>query len=216
MTETVLFNVGGKEYEVARSLLNDHPETMLARMASQEWNPDTDKKLFIERDGERFRYVLDYLRDGKAMLSIDVSKEALLVDMEFYGISASEESITVQDTKESLSSLLGVVVKTHSYFEKEILESKKQTLELEKEILESHKRTTILKFAKFCFEDYVSRPNKYIADVVLKFNIKEHPVVCYQDDELLKNLLSKIGLELSSSMHSNSGIATVLVKKIKN
>uniref|UniRef100_A0A7S1FXS2 BTB domain-containing protein n=1 Tax=Corethron hystrix TaxID=216773 RepID=A0A7S1FXS2_9STRA len=118
MTETVLFNVGGKEYEVARSLLNDHPETMLARMASQEWNPDTDKKLFIERDGERFRYVLDYLRDGKAMLSIDVSKEALLVDMEFYGISARKESITVQDTKESLSSLLGVVVKTHSYFEK--------------------------------------------------------------------------------------------------
>uniref|UniRef100_A0A6U5K645 BTB domain-containing protein n=1 Tax=Corethron hystrix TaxID=216773 RepID=A0A6U5K645_9STRA len=211
MTETVLFNVGGKEYEVARSLLNDHPETMLARMASQEWNPDTDKKLFIERDGERFRYVLDYLRDGKAMLSIDVSKEALLVDMEFYGISASEESITVQDTKESLSSLLGVVVKTHSYFEKEILESKKQTFE-------SEKRTTILKFAKFCFEDYVTRPKDYIAGnvFVLEFDKKEYPVNQYQSDELLKNLLSKIGLELSKIANYINGRTGAHLKKIKN
>uniref|UniRef100_A0A7S1FYD7 Potassium channel tetramerisation-type BTB domain-containing protein n=1 Tax=Corethron hystrix TaxID=216773 RepID=A0A7S1FYD7_9STRA len=216
MTETVLFDVGGKKYKTARSLLNDHPETMLARMASQEWNPDAGKKLFIERDGERFRYVLDYLRDGKAILPIDVSKEALLIDMEFYGINVRENDITVQNTMESLRSLLGVVVNTRSYFEKEILESNERGLKCRNEMFESHKRTEILKFAKFCFEDYVSRPNKYIADVVLKFNIKEHPVVCYQDDELLKNLLSKIGLELSSSMHSNSGIATVLVKKIKN
>ena len=35
-SSTVQFNVGGKIYEVSRSLLEHHPNTMLARMASEQ------------------------------------------------------------------------------------------------------------------------------------------------------------------------------------
>ena len=37
---TVYFNVGGMIYEVCRSLLEMHPNTMLARLASEIWSPD--------------------------------------------------------------------------------------------------------------------------------------------------------------------------------
>ena len=69
-TATVRFNVGGTIYEVSRSLLEQHPNTMLARMVSKTWlseeedNERKDEPLFIDRDRERFCYVLDFMRDG--------------------------------------------------------------------------------------------------------------------------------------------------------
>mmetsp|Transcript_6752 Transcript_6752/g.13163 ORF Transcript_6752/g.13163 Transcript_6752/m.13163 type:complete len:84 (+) Transcript_6752:685-936(+) len=57
----VKFNVGGTRYEVARSLLASHPDTMLARMTSDQWQKDHDSEIFIERDGLHFRYCLSYL-----------------------------------------------------------------------------------------------------------------------------------------------------------
>ena len=41
-TSTVSFNVGGRIYEVSRSLLEQYPDTMLARMASDMWMPVTN------------------------------------------------------------------------------------------------------------------------------------------------------------------------------
>ena len=70
----VNFNVGGTRYEVARSLIEMHPDTMLARMVSEQWQADPSKEVFIERNGSRFEYVLDYLRDGKVSLPFSVCK----------------------------------------------------------------------------------------------------------------------------------------------
>eukprot|EP00588_Corethron_pennatum_P017250 CAMPEP_0194307088 /NCGR_PEP_ID=MMETSP0171-20130528/3973_1 /TAXON_ID=218684 /ORGANISM="Corethron pennatum, Strain L29A3" /LENGTH=407 /DNA_ID=CAMNT_0039058977 /DNA_START=65 /DNA_END=1288 /DNA_ORIENTATION=+ len=92
MTETVVFNVGGKEYKVAKSLLQQYPDCMLARMISEEWQQQrADEKLFIERDGERFGHVLDYLRDGCVTLPSSVSKDALLQDLEYYGLPVNKD-----------------------------------------------------------------------------------------------------------------------------
>lgn len=83
----VKFNVGGTRYEVARSLIGMHPDTMLARIVSSEWQVDPSKEVFVERNGSRFKYVLDYLRDGKVYLSIDLFKEAILDEMDYFGIT---------------------------------------------------------------------------------------------------------------------------------
>ena len=85
-TETVKFNFGGHKYEVARSLLSNHPNTMLSRSASDQWQEDPEAEIFIERDGERFKYCLDYLRDGCAMLPFIMPKEAVMNDLKYYGV----------------------------------------------------------------------------------------------------------------------------------
>ena len=84
--DTVQFNVGGKVYEVSRSLLSQYPDSMLIRMVSKPWlKSDQKEPLFIDRNGERFQYCLDYMRDGRVALPITVSKKSLLNDMTFYG-----------------------------------------------------------------------------------------------------------------------------------
>ena len=89
---TVRFNVGGTIYEVSRSLLEQHPNTMLTRMVSKTWlgeeedNERKDEALFIDRSGARFEYVLDFMRDGpKVSLPVTVSKEGFLKDLDYFG-----------------------------------------------------------------------------------------------------------------------------------
>ena len=98
-TKVVKFNVGGSRYEVAKSLLEANPDTMLTRMASEQWHDDPVAEIFIERDGERFRFCLDYLRDGKILLPITIRKEAVLEDLEYYNIEVQDVNIVEYDAQ---------------------------------------------------------------------------------------------------------------------
>jgi potassium voltage-gated channel Shal-related subfamily D protein 1/potassium voltage-gated channel Shal-related subfamily D protein 3/potassium voltage-gated channel Shal-related subfamily D protein len=92
MTTVVCFNVGGTLYEVSRSLLEMYPDTMLARSASEQWHTDPISKIFLERDGDRFTYVLDYLRDGCTNIPATVPQAALLADLEYFGVQDVDEN----------------------------------------------------------------------------------------------------------------------------
>jgi len=107
---TVRFNVGGTVYEVSRSLLEQFPDTMLSRMVSETWldcsqggdNDDQKKEspIFVDRDGDRFRYVLDYMRDGqKVTLPVTVPKQGFLKDLEYYGFeNMNADTITTESS----------------------------------------------------------------------------------------------------------------------
>lgn len=83
---TVSFDVGGTKYRVSRSLIEIYPKTMLARLVSDTWQKDPDKEIFIDRDGDRFRYILDYMRHQKVSLPVtDLTKHALLQELEYFG-----------------------------------------------------------------------------------------------------------------------------------
>lgn len=100
----VRFNVGGIIYDVQRSLIEKHPRTMLARYVSDSWYRDDEETtsnnsnnnnnnngsakppLLIKRDGERFRYCLEYMRNGwVAELPPTVSREGVLQDLAYFG-----------------------------------------------------------------------------------------------------------------------------------
>ena len=158
----IQFDVGGHGYKVSRSMIELYPESMLARLISDEWNatrratttsstknssssskkivpsssrekriklsddtvPDNDnntstdaaaggaaaaddddddddastdndqetKTIFIDRDGLRFRYVLDYLRDHEINLPMTESREAMHKELEYYGLCMATHS----------------------------------------------------------------------------------------------------------------------------
>jgi hypothetical protein len=90
---TVKFNVGGKAYETSRSLFLHHEDTMLARLVSDTWHVDSTKPIFIDRNEVTFGFVLDYLRYGRIVLPMTVSKEMFLLDMDFYGILHDEGTV---------------------------------------------------------------------------------------------------------------------------
>ena len=94
-TEVASFYLSGMKYQVSRSLLDQHPKTMLARCASSQWLADPNSEIFLDRDGYVFRHVLNYLRDGEVILPITVSKNAIINELTYYGIDIVESSIQV-------------------------------------------------------------------------------------------------------------------------
>lgn len=89
--KTVRFNVGGTVHEVSRSLILLHENSMLARAGTWQSNPEM--AIFIDGDGERFRYCLDFMRHGRVHLPLAVSRAAILQDLDYYGIQVSDPSL---------------------------------------------------------------------------------------------------------------------------
>ena len=91
MAETVELNVGGVRHEVARSTLLHHPDFMLAVLVSERWDKSSgngsDKRepIFIDRDGERFRFVLDFYRNCRAVVPTSAFA-AVEAEFDFFGL----------------------------------------------------------------------------------------------------------------------------------
>ncbi len=123
-SKPVRFNVGGTRYEVSRSLLEMYPHTMLARSASELWHADPDAEIFLERDGERFKYVLDFCRDQRVFLPFTIPAEALLADLDYYGFE--KEAVDQCKMERSLLTLAGTMVETQILASKEMYSWKAQ------------------------------------------------------------------------------------------
>jgi len=95
--QTVKLNVGGKHFEVSRSLILDDDDgvntTMLSRLVSDTWLKEPEKPVFIDRNGDHFSYVLDYLRYGTVSLPKNISMDNFLKDMDFFCIPVKDQSV---------------------------------------------------------------------------------------------------------------------------
>merc|ERR1711865_245830 len=55
----------------------------------------------IERNGGRFQYVLDFMRDGTVTLPPSIPRQQLIKDMEYYGVDFDSTKITLSVTDEN-------------------------------------------------------------------------------------------------------------------
>ncbi|XP_003203608.1 BTB/POZ domain-containing protein KCTD14 [Meleagris gallopavo] len=82
----VELNVGGEMYTTTLSTLKKHPGSKLAEMFTSQHKLRTDSKgrIFIDRPGTYFKYILEYLRSNQVPTQCiqDVYKEALFYDIE--------------------------------------------------------------------------------------------------------------------------------------
>jgi len=100
-TNTAKLNVGGRYFEVSLSLIKQAPhcdETMLSRLVSKEWNNNTNidnptQEIFIDRDGDIFAHVLNYLRYGSIELPNSIPISMFERELDFYGITIHQSSI---------------------------------------------------------------------------------------------------------------------------
>lgn len=96
MVDTVKFNVGGRHFEVSRALIDQHPDTMLAKMISETWEKEPDNPIFIDRDGDMFDHVLNYVRYGSIDLPISIPRTMFQRELDYYGIIAQESAVKQQ------------------------------------------------------------------------------------------------------------------------
>ncbi len=73
-----------------------------------------DSAVFIDRDGQLFRFVLNYLRDGKVVLPIALDINTFFHELSFYGIEVKDEdysnvSINMQANAQSVMQINGLI-----------------------------------------------------------------------------------------------------------
>ena len=88
-SSTVKLNVGGHHFTTSIQTLTRDPDSTLAAMISGrfEIKPSKDGSFFIDRDGTYFRFILNYLRDGKLSLPDGATfLEEMATEAEFYQI----------------------------------------------------------------------------------------------------------------------------------
>lgn len=91
----VLINVGGTVYTVNPDTILKHPETMLGAMLSARWEESVSKddEFFLDRDPLRFRYILDFYRDGTICIPLTMSKKEMLREAEFFALPVTKVDI---------------------------------------------------------------------------------------------------------------------------
>jgi hypothetical protein len=87
--DIIEFNIGGTTYTTSRTTVTSYPDSMLCCMISGRLPNATDAKqrVFIDRDGPLFRYILNFLRDKQLNLPDDFNDfRQLRQEADFYRI----------------------------------------------------------------------------------------------------------------------------------
>jgi len=80
---TVVFNVGGRHYEVLRQTIEARPSALLASLLD-DIGTDSAQPIFVDANPDRFAYILDWYRYGEIHLPADYPVMALLNDARFF------------------------------------------------------------------------------------------------------------------------------------
>jgi hypothetical protein len=86
---------------VAKETLLKFDDTMLAKLISvKQIKGSNQEPLFIDRNGERFQYILDWYQDGRITLTTIIAIEVIKSDAIFFGLPENaiiEESNCISD-----------------------------------------------------------------------------------------------------------------------
>ena len=88
--EIVKLNVGGVIYQTTKSTLCKYPNSMLGAMFNGSMSTAVDENgcHFVDRDGELFKYILNYLRSSRLALPVDFKElDQLCAEADFYQIT---------------------------------------------------------------------------------------------------------------------------------
>mmetsp|Transcript_25852 Transcript_25852/g.63317 ORF Transcript_25852/g.63317 Transcript_25852/m.63317 type:complete len:226 (+) Transcript_25852:171-848(+) len=112
----VSMNVGGTMFTVNVDTVMQYPDTMLGSMLSERWSNENqaEKEIFLDRDPVRFRYILDFYRNGKIVIPHNITKAEMLAEIEFFALPLGQENI--QYDIESLADLKQVYMDYDAMF----------------------------------------------------------------------------------------------------
>ena len=94
----IKINVGGTIFSTLRSTLTKEPDSMLARMIDTKvpTETDSDGNIFIDRNGDIFKVILDFLRTGNLRIdSAGCSEEEIETEAEYFMLESLLQAIRV-------------------------------------------------------------------------------------------------------------------------
>ncbi|CAG8588292.1 9372_t:CDS:2, partial [Racocetra persica] len=144
--KSIILNVGGIKYETYRSTLISYPDTLLGTMFANRnvelLNPINEKEYFIDRDGNLFRYIIQFYRTGKLywplnnnssqyflesepQITTPISIQELEDELDFYQIPFKTQepqlNIIAERLNEFVTALMKVVREVTATYETEVI-----------------------------------------------------------------------------------------------
>jgi len=168
----------------------------------RSWHTDPNAEIFIDRNGARFQYVLDYLRDGKVHLPVFVSKASLLLDLNFFGVPVNGNNIVVNTTDYSFFLKSKMLVK-------DVIQSWETEIQSWEGKIKSHQKEIAI------IKDSIMIMNEFIKQDAAKYtiNLRSHSGGSFID---CNKHLEKVGLCVVKEAIDYSGYGgVVLTLKVK-
>jgi len=115
-SEIIYLNVGGIKYSTTRNTLCKYPQSMLGVMFSQDMDEepaqlDKDGYYFIDRNGEIFEYILQFLRSADISLPTDEKEYNLLkCEVNFYQIEPLTQMFPMTNSGEEIKTMEMVII----------------------------------------------------------------------------------------------------------
>eukprot|EP01116_Phalansterium_solitarium_P004676 TRINITY_DN15738_c0_g1_i1.p1 TRINITY_DN15738_c0_g1~~TRINITY_DN15738_c0_g1_i1.p1 ORF type:complete len:335 (+),score=120.07 TRINITY_DN15738_c0_g1_i1:146-1150(+) len=102
--DVVALNVGGVRFTTKLSTLLSHPDSMLSALFSGRHTlpKDSSGAVFVDRDGQLFRFVLNYLRTGRAPARHDMTPfefEQLCCEADYFNLPGLLELLRSKDQR---------------------------------------------------------------------------------------------------------------------
>ena len=76
--------VGGREFEASREVLLSEPDSVFTAVLSDAWASGATQQLVFDRDPDRFRVVLNWLRTRELVCEGGVSAEGVRAEADFF------------------------------------------------------------------------------------------------------------------------------------
>ncbi|RIA92742.1 BTB/POZ protein [Glomus cerebriforme] len=210
--ERIILNVGGIKYETFRSTLIAYPETYLGTMFADRnrelLHSTKENEYFIDRDGELFRFILQFYRTGKIHFPLEnnkYSKEEIYEEMDFFQIPIvfSNHDCEKEEGKVTIS----LSQKVQKALAKKLDEFINSLIQCINEAMEYFETKFSLKFYRFYqpeHDDWDKKEKKYpYIKFMRSFDRVGYDILERFNKEIITYLQKEIGTELSWTINKN-------------
>ncbi|VDD92840.1 unnamed protein product [Enterobius vermicularis] len=101
--DTIQLNVGGTLYTTTKKTLSRESNTFFTNQLFSNFLRMSDGSFFIDRNGQIFSYILDYLRCGKLIVPRNFHAfESLYEEAKFYGLGELKKQIEILERRSTI------------------------------------------------------------------------------------------------------------------
>mmetsp|Transcript_18286 Transcript_18286/g.42979 ORF Transcript_18286/g.42979 Transcript_18286/m.42979 type:complete len:263 (+) Transcript_18286:132-920(+) len=95
-SDRIVLNVGGNRFETTTATLRAHSPTFFSALVSENFRSSLDSQgvYFIDRDGEAFKPLLQFMRNGNLIIPPTVSTAEVMAEAQFYGLQAAVDLLS--------------------------------------------------------------------------------------------------------------------------
>jgi len=216
----VILDVGGQLFSTTIETLTNVPNSLFGRMFSGRFpiEPNDEGNFFIDRDGDSFRHILNFLRDPSNFELKMTDKQALFelrLEAQYYDLE--EQMFKTPPVSESDYNWL-TNVSIHSYSSQYSICPATNVLDPNASYWLSESGLTTNQYIVFAFKDTVTVNKLSIKSDYFQCSVKDFKVEVSEDDDLktwnsVADFQAKCGLDCSE--HQNFEGFSVKTKHIR-